>query len=322
MKTALVTGASGFVAGHLIPLLGQNGYVVDAFVRPRGGRTPDVSGVRDVFTGDLADSKSVFAAVATSAPDVIFHLGAQSHVGESFKLPTQTLRANGEGTLNLLEAVRNLCPNAVVQLASTSETYGQVEPDEIPIRETNRIDRPLSIYAISKVTTDLLGYFYARAYGLKIVRTRSFNAEGPGRPDAFAPSAFAAQIARIENGLQEPVIRHGNLDAVRDYTDVRDVAQAYVAAVERAPTDGREPFNIASGVGHKMSDVLQTLISMSPFGHKIRLEQDPARMRPSDVPRLIGDSTRFMAATGWTPKITFDQTLNDLLAWWRGRVAP
>jgi GDP-4-dehydro-6-deoxy-D-mannose reductase len=189
-----------------------------------------------------------------------------------------------------------------------------VLPDEVPIKETNPL-RPLSPYAVSKVGQDFLGYQYFQSFGLKVVRTRGFNHTGPRRGDVFVTSNFARQIARIELGLTAPVIRVGNLDAVRDFTDVRDMVRAYWLAVTRARPG--EAYNIATGVGITIRELLERLIALAQV--EVRVETDPSRLRPSDVEILIGDSSKFRADTGWEPRVPFEQTLSDTLDFWRER---
>jgi len=220
------------------------------------------------------------------------------------------------GQVNILEAVRRIGLKARIQLACSSEEYGMVHPDELPIKETNPL-RPLSPYAVSKVTQDMLGYQYWMSWKVDCVRTRGFNHEGPRRGEVFVMSNFAKQIAAIEAGLHEPVIRVGNLDAVRDFTDVRDIVRAYWLAATRG--EPGEVYNLASGRGITIREMLDRLLAMSRV--EVRVETDPARLRPSDVEVLLGDASKFRAATGWEPHIPLDQTLADSLDYWRGRLA-
>jgi GDP-4-dehydro-6-deoxy-D-mannose reductase len=210
--------------------------------------------------------------------------------------------------------VRFLGLDPVIQIACSSEEYGMVYPDEVPIAESNPL-RPLSPYAVSKVAQDMMAYQYFQSYGLKTVRTRGFNHTGPRRGDVFVTSNFAKQLASIEAGEQEPVIRVGNLEAVRDFTDVRDMVRAYWLAVTKGKPG--EVYNVATGSGITIQELLDRLLALSTA--KVRVEQDPERMRPSDVVRLVGDSSKFRADTGWAPEIPFDKTLADLLAYWRER---
>jgi len=219
------------------------------------------------------------------------------------------------GQTNIFEAVRMLGLDPVIQIACSSEEYGLVHPDEVPIREDNPL-RPLSPYAVSKVAQDMMAYQYFQSYGLKTVRTRGFNHTGPRRGDVFVTSNFAKQLASIEAGLQEPVIRVGNLEAVRDFTDVRDMVRAYWLAVTKGKHG--EVYNLATGTGITIQELLDRLLSLSTA--KVDVVQDPERMRPSDVVRLIGDSSKFRNDTGWAPEVPFDKTLSDLLQYWRERV--
>ncbi|OGC42638.1 GDP-mannose 4,6-dehydratase [candidate division WOR-3 bacterium RBG_13_43_14] len=219
------------------------------------------------------------------------------------------------GQLNVLEAIRKFKPDARIQIAGSSEEYGMVNPDEVPIKETNPL-RPLSPYAVSKVAQDMMGYQYFKSYDLKIIRTRAFNHTGPRRGIVFATSNFARQIAEIEKGLRKPVIEVGNLDAVRDFSDVRDVVRAYALSLEKG--EPGEVYNIASGEGCKIGKMLDILLSFSKV--KVEIRQDPKRLRPSDVLLLIGSNEKFFKATGWQLKIKFEKTLEDLLNYWRQKL--
>jgi GDP-4-dehydro-6-deoxy-D-mannose reductase len=219
------------------------------------------------------------------------------------------------GQLNLFEALRQLGLDCVVQIAGSSEEYGLVLPGEVPIKETNAL-RPLSPYAVSKVVQDLMGYQYFMSYGLKVVRTRAFNHSGPRRGDVFVESNFARQIAVIEKGGSKPVIKVGNLDARRDYTDVRDICRGYHLAVTRG--EPGEVYNICSGKDYSIRQVLDTLLSFSD--RTVEVQVDPTRLRPSDVEILLGDNTRFGERTGWRPTIPVERMLRELLDFWRERV--
>jgi GDP-4-dehydro-6-deoxy-D-mannose reductase len=245
----------------------------------------------------------------------VYHLAAQSYVPMSWVAPAETLTTNVIGQTNLFEAVRAVGCATRMQIACSSEEYGMVLPEEAPIKETNPL-RPLSPYGVSKVAQDLMGYQYHESYGMHIVRTRGFNHTGPRRGEVFVTSNFAHQIAEIEKGNKPPVIHVGNLEAVRDFTDVRDTVVGYYLALEKGKPG--EVYNVATGKGHKIHEMLDALLSFSKV--KISTEQDPKRMRPSDVELLIGDSTRLRAETGWKPKYEFTQTMKDLLEYWRARV--
>ncbi len=316
-KKALITGIAGFVGSHLAELLLDQGYEVYGLSRPRT-KTEHIEHIipkLHLEDADLLDSHSLYTMISRIKPDHIYHLAAQSFVPTSWVSPTATLEVNIVGSANLFEAVRQAGLDPVIQIACSSEEYGLVNPDEIPIKETNPL-RPLSPYAVSKLAMDYLGYQYHSSYGVKIIRTRGFNHTGPRRGDTFAESNFAKQIALIEKGKQAPVISVGNLEAKRDYTDVRDMVRGYVVAVEKCvPGD---VYNICTGNAIKIGDMLNLLLSYSKI--KVAVKPDPARMRPSDVPVLIGDNSKFVAATGWKPEIPFEKTMQDLLDYWRGQV--
>jgi GDP-4-dehydro-6-deoxy-D-mannose reductase len=313
---ALITGITGFAGSHLAEYLLNEQRDVEVYGTYRWrSRMDNIEhlGTRvHLVETELRDAASVHAALARTRPDYIFHLAAQSFVPASWSAPAETLTTNITGQTNIFEAVRSLGLDPVVQIACSSEQYGLVLPDETPIKETNPL-RPLSSYAVSKVAQDFLGYQYFQSYGLRVIRTRGFNHTGPRRGQVFVTSNFCSQVAAIELGLQEPVIRVGNLDAIRDFTDVRDMVRAYWLAVTRAKPG--EVYNIASGHGISIRAMLDQLLALSSA--KVKIEVDPDRLRPSDVEILIGDSTKFRADTGWEPRIPFDQTLADLLAYWR-----
>lgn len=316
-KKALITGIAGFVGSHLAELLLKQGFEVYGLCRPRS-KTDNIDkiiGQLRLEDADLLDSHSLYTTVSRIKPDYIFHLAAQSFVPTSWVSPSVTLEINIIGSANLFEAVRQSGIDTVVQIACSSEEYGLVHPDEIPIRETNPL-RPQSPYAVSKVAMDYLGYQYSCSYGMRIIRTRGFNHTGPRRGETFATSNFAKQIAMIEKGLQDPVIKVGNLEASRDWTDVRDMVNAYLLAVEKC--DSGEVYNICTGKTVVVQDMLDMLLSYSKV--KVEVRPDPARMRPSDVPVLTGDNTKFVEKTGWQPVIPFEQTMKDLLDYWREKV--
>lgn len=318
MKRVLITGITGFVGSHLAEFLLSKEYEVYGIERPRS-QNENISGIRDrlkLFEADIRDAASMRRLIKTIEPDYIFHLAAQSFVQLSFTAPEETIVTNITGNLNVLEAVRQLNLDPVIHVAGSSEEYGLVKEDEIPIKEENPL-RPLSPYGVSKIAQENLSIQYHRSYGLKTVVTRAFNHTGPRRGEVFATSNFAKQIAEIEKGKKEPVIHVGNLEAKRDWTDVRDIIKAYLLAVEKC--DYGEPYNICSGKAWKISEMLDTLLNLS--GTKVETRQDPKRLRPSDVPILLGDYTKFKEKTGWQPEIPFETTLKDLLNYWRERVS-
>jgi GDP-4-dehydro-6-deoxy-D-mannose reductase len=313
----LVTGITGFAGSHLVDyMLTLPGVEVMGILRWRS-RTENIEHFQDrvrLVECDLRDASSVRDVIGDLRPDWIFHLAAQSFVPTSWTAPTESLVTNIIGQLNIFEAVKKLHIMPRIQLACSSEEYGMVYENELPIRETNPL-RPLSPYAVSKVGQDMLGYQYFMSFKIPVIRTRGFNHEGPRRGPVFVCSDFAKQIADIEKGRRAPVVRVGNLDARRDFTDVRDVVRAYWLALEKG--EPGEVYNICSGKCWTIREMLDMLLAMSKT--KITIEPDPARMRPSDVPVLLGDATRFRKATGWEPTIPFEQTLRDLLDFWRAR---
>lgn len=317
---ALITGITGFAGSHLAEFLLKEQPEVEVFGTYRWrSRMDNIEHLTDKVTlleADLRDYTSIAGALERSRPDYIFHLAAQSFVPASWKAPHDTLHTNVLGQTNIFEAVRALKLDPVVQIACSSEEYGLVQPDETPIKETNPL-RPLSPYAVSKVSQDFLGYQYFQSYGLKAIRTRGFNHTGPRRGQVFVTSNFCSQVAAIELGLQEPVIRVGNLDAVRDFTDVRDMVRGYWLAVTKAKPG--EVYNIATGSGITIRELLDRILAQSKV--EVKVETDPERLRPSDVEILIGDSSKFRADTGWEPLIPFEKTLTDLLEYWRDTLA-
>ncbi len=315
----LITGITGFAGSHLADyiLAHHPGVKVHGTVRWRSrmDNIAHLAGKVELHEADLKDMVSLRKALEASRPDKIFHLAAQSFVPTSWRLPAETFMINAVGQVNLFEAVLSLKLDPRIQIAGSSEEYGQVRPDEVPMKETNDL-RPLSPYAVSKVAQDLLGYQYFKSYGLRAVRTRGFNHTGPRRGEVFVTSNFAKQIAEIEKGRREPVLRVGNLDAKRDFTDVRDMVRAYWLAAEKAE-DG-DVYNIGTGTAVSMREMLDKLLSLSRV--EVKVQVDPDRLRPSDVEILQADATKFRRATGWAPTILFDRTLRDLLDYWRSRI--
>lgn len=319
MTRALITGITGFAGSHLAEWILRNKKDVEVYGTYRlRSRMENLEGIRNeirLVECELKDPHSVDEMIKTVKPDFIFHLAAQSFVPTSWNSPAETLLVNQIGQVNLFEAVLKHGLDCAVQIACSSEEYGQVDPAEVPIREENPL-RPLSPYAVSKVGQDYLAYQYHRSYGLKAIRTRTFNHTGPRRGEAFVTSNFAKQIAEIEKGIKPPVLYVGNLRAKRDFTDVRDVARAYWLAVEKGIPG--EVYNIASGVAYTIEEMLNKLLQLSRV--QIEIQQDPGRMRPSDVEILLGDYEKFHRQTGWRPQIPFEQTLRDLLDYWRAKV--
>lgn len=316
-KKALITGITGFAGSHLAELLLKEGYQVYGTTRPRS-KTDNIDHLRRKIIledADLLDSHSLYAILRKIKPDYIFHLAAQSFVQSSWASPATTMEINAVGAVHLFESIRRAEIDSIVQIACSSEEYGLVLPEEIPVKETNPL-RPLSPYAVSKVAMDYLGYQYYQSYRLKIVRTRGFNHTGPRRGEVFVTSNFAKQLAEIEKGKKEKVLEVGDLTPKRDWTDVRDMVRAYLLAVQKCVYG--EVYNICSEETVKVGDMLNILLSLSKI--KVKIRQEKSRMRPSDVPILLGDCTKFKQITGWKPEITFEKTMEDLLNYWRERV--
>jgi GDP-4-dehydro-6-deoxy-D-mannose reductase len=317
MRRVLVTGVTGFAGSHLVDYMLTRGDCEIYGIQRWRSRTENIEHFMDRITlleCDLRDASSTRDTLEKVRPDWIFHLAAQSFVPTSWTAPSESLTTNILGQVNLFEAVRRVKLPCRIQLACSSEEYGMVYPDEVPIRETNPL-RPLSPYAVSKVTQDLLGYQYWMSWKVDSVRTRGFNHEGPRRGPVFVASDFAKQIADIERGAKPPVLHVGNLEAKRDFTDVRDMVRGYWLALEKG--DSGEVYNLCRGQAWSIREVLDLLLGMTK--QKIEVKQDPARLRPSDVPILLGDNSKFVKATGWKLTIPFEQTLRDMLEYWRAR---
>ena len=312
----LITGISGFAGSHLADyFLKEKKHEVFGTIKWRSNRE-NIRHVEDkieLLECDIKDAFAMKTVLEESKPDQIFHLAAQSYVPFSWRTPQETIQTNIIGEVNLFEAVRDLQLDPMMHIAGSSEEYGLVYPDELPITEGNPL-RPLSPYAVSKVAQDLLGYQYFKSYGLRIVRTRAFNHTGPRRGEVFVTSNFAKQLIEIELGKRKPVLYVGNLDAVRDFSDVRDVVRGYALALQKGKPG--EVYNIASGKGITIRGLLDKLIELT--NADVKIKQDPARLRPSDVELLTGSPEKFQKATGWSPEIPFEQTLKDLMDFWRG----
>ena len=319
MKRALVTGITGFVGSHLAEYLLKEGLEVIGTTRPRS-KTENIDHLKAQVTlveADIRDYASVLGIVDKYYPSYIFHLAAQSFVPMSWKAPSETLVTNIVGTANVLEALKFLevGEDVKVLVAGSSEEYGLVVGNELPIREINQL-RPQSPYGVSKVAADLLTQQYFRSYGIQAVVSRAFNHTGPRRGEVFVSSNFAKQLVEIEKGKREKIMV-GNLQARRDFSDVRDIVRAYWLAIEKGQVG--EAYNICSGVAISIEELLLKMVKMTSVLPKTIVE-DIDRLRPSDVPVLVGDCSKFKEQTGWEPKIPLEKTLEDLLNYWRERV--
>ena len=309
MRRCLVTGGAGFVGPHLVAALESDGHTVWTTDR---GDSPSPRHHRI----DLLDAGATRELLAEIAPDWIFHLAGLSSVAYSFAHPQEVLQTNLGAACNVLEGMRAAATGARLLLVGSAEEYGVVAAERQPIAETESL-RPASPYAVSKVAQGLLGLQYATSHGIDVVLARSFNHSGPGQSERFVLPGFARQIARAERGEQEPVLQVGNLDVWRDVLDVRDVVRAYVGLLDRG--ESGTVYNVCRGDASRVGDLLEGLRRRARV--PLRVEVDPERWRPSDLPLLRGDSTRLRQHTGWSPAIDVDTLLDDILDDWRHRTA-
>lgn len=317
-KKILITGIAGFVGSHLAELCLLKGEDVFGTVL-NGESLKNLSSIKEkikIFECDLSQKEAVLKVIKEIQPDVIFHLAGQSFPSVSFQMPEKTLNTNIFIALNIFEAVRELKIDPVIQVACSSDEYGLVEEIELPVKETNVL-RPMSPYAVSKVAVDMLAFQYCFNYQMKIVITRAFNHTGPRANIQTAPPRFAQQIALIEAKKQEPVIKVGNLEAFRDFSDVRDIVLAYYLSTEKC--EYGTPYNIGSGKAYQIKEILDILLSFSSI--EVRVEQDLALMRPEKVAKIVCDFSKFNLATGWKPVIAIEETLKDLLNYYRNEAA-
>ena len=318
---ALITGITGFVGSHLAEYILEHHPEVEVcgLVRWRSPKQNIEAILNRVVLhyGNLQDFPSLTSILAEHKPDIIFHLAAQSYVDFSFIAPIDTLETNVVGTANLLEAVKQLKQShgygPIIHICSSSEVYGQVREDEIPIREDNPL-RPASPYAVSKVGEDMLALQYWLSWKIRTIRTRMFTHTGPRRGEVFVVSNFAKQIVSAEAGLADPVVKVGNLDSVRTFSDVRDAVRAYWLIAEKC--EPGEVYNIGGTETMTIGQMLDKLLAMSTL-KGIEVKVDPARLRPSDVTLQVPCVDKFHEATGWKPEIPFDKTLKDTLEYWR-----
>ncbi|WP_421781074.1 GDP-mannose 4,6-dehydratase [Kiloniella litopenaei] len=328
MTKALITGITGMVGSHLADyLMEATDWDIHGLIRWRSPLdnlktlVPFINNKERVFLhyGDLRDGESIRKIVKEVRPDYVFHLAAQSYPKTSFDAPLDTYETNIQGTERVLTALKDYAPNATIHICASSEVFGRVPKENIPINEECSF-HPASPYAISKVGTDLVGRYYAEAYDMTVMTTRMFTHTGPRRGDVFAESTFAKQIALAEAGLIKPVIKVGNLESLRTIADVRDAVRAYFLLVTHNPIKG-EYYNIGGNHSCKIGELLDDLIALSPLKDKIRVEIDPDRLRPIDADLQVPDTTKFQKHTGWKPAIPYKQTISDLLDYWREQVA-
>ena len=332
-KKAFITGITGMVGSHLADyLVRETDWEIYGMYRWRSPLDNIRHLINDINSknrihlvyGDLRDAISIDNAVKEVLPDYVFHLAAQSYPKTSFTAPLDTLDTNIQGTTRVLEALKNFAPNAVIHVCASSEVFGRVSKEKLAemggVINEECTFHPASPYAISKVGTDLVGRYYAQAFGMTVMTTRMFTHTGPRRGDVFAESTFAKQIAMIEAGLLPPVVKIGNLDSLRTFADVRDAVRAYYMLVTVNPIAG-EYYNIGGTYTCKVGEMLDYLISQSKMKDQIKIEIDPERLRPIDADLQIPDTSKFERHSGWKPEIPFEKTMTDLLDYWRERVA-
>ncbi len=305
---ALIIGAAGFVGGYLASELSERGYAVSVTKL----RSESYNGIAErVYDADITIPGEIAGVMLDATPDAVFHLAAQSSVKVSWKKPALTVDVNIKGTTEVLEACREMKEAgrpARILLIGSAEEYGKVRPQDCPIKEET-VCVPANIYALSKLTQNHLGRLYNEVYGLDTVSVRAFNHTGPGQSSSFVLPDFCYQVSEIEKGRREAVISVGNLDAMRDFTDVRDIVRAYSALAEKGRAG--ETYNVGSGRALKISEVLCAVLEEARV--PIKVVKDPARMRPSDVPLQVADISKLQSETGWSPRIELRQTVRDTL---------
>lgn len=313
---ALITGIDGFVGGHLAAYLAaQPDTALIGTTWLATEQYPHLAGLGvELHQIDLTDEEATHDLLGTSRPDHIYHLAGQSFVPESFEHPWETLRNNIRAQLNILVSMASLGLKARVLVVGTADVYGPVSPHDVPTNELQPL-HPTSPYAVSKVAQDMLGLQYFHSHKVAAIRVRPFNQIGPGQNQRFVIPAFARQIVAIEKGMQEPIIRVGNLAARRDFTDVRDMVRAYHLLMQRG--EPGEVYNIGSGQAHSIQEILDMLLGLAQIPIKVQI--DPALFRPMDTPIMQSDNSKIRAATGWQPVYTIEQSLANILAEWRAR---
>ncbi len=312
MKRGLVIGAAGFVGNYLIQEMIANDMEAYATKLPHEKFECENASVYDL---DIMDKEAVAALLFDIRPDYIFHLAAQSSVGLAWKNPGLTVDVNIKGSLNVMDAIRELYYKPRVLLIGSGEEYGHIQPGETPIVESNLL-RPGNIYAATKACQNMIGSIYSKAYDMELMMVRAFNHIGPAQAPMFVVSDFCKQVAEIEKGLREPLMKVGNLAAMRDFTDVRDVVKAYVKLITMGKNG--ETYNVGSGNARTIQDILDLIISKSNV--EIKVEIDPNKLRPVDVPIIEADITKINTLTGWKPQIPLEQTIQETLDYWRSHV--
>lgn len=312
-KRILITGAGGFVGPHLIRELQKNAeHEIYASIYSPSSDISSLLPQDHIIPGNLTDYQYAESLISTSKPDVIYNLASISRVESTVRDTTHLITTNTLIAYNVLEAARIKSPNTRVLAICSGNVYGRVEGNETPIKETNPL-RPLNAYAVSKISQEYLSLQYHHAYGTDVVVLRPFNHTGPGQLAEFVIPSFAKQFVNIKSGKQEATLKVGNLDTARDFTDVRDMVRAYVLAADKG--ENGEVYNIGSGRAYTIREVLAMLQKLS--GISVEVQEDSSKIRRSDVPILVADPTKFNAITGWTPTTAFEQTLGDVLQYWK-----
>lgn len=313
MKKALLIGAAGFVGNHLINAIAETkDWEIFATKLPQERITNEKAEIWNLDILKPEDTDRIFREIQ---PDYVFHLAAQSSVAASWKNPDLTIDVNIKGSVHVLEAARKLEKQPRILLIGSGEEYGYVKSCEIPIAEENAV-RPGNLYAATKACQNMIGSIYARAYRMDVIMVRAFNHIGPGQADMFVVSDFCRQAAECEAGKREAKLKTGNLQAKRDFTDVRDVVRAYLLLMEKGRAG--ECYNIGSGNAVAIRELLDRILSMT--NTPIEIETDSARLRPSDIPVIQADIGKLQAATGWVPQIPLERTIKETLDYWRNNI--
>lgn len=312
MKKGLVIGAAGFVGHYLLDEMHAHGMECYATKLPHENLEHSCA---QVYNLDILNKEEIISLLFEVRPDYIFHLAAQSSVGVAWKNPSLTVDVNIKGSINVMDAVRELYYKPRVLLIGSGEEYGHIRPGETPITEDNLL-RPGNIYAATKACQNMIGSIYSKAYNMELMMVRAFNHVGPAQAPMFVVSDFCKQVAEIEKGLREPMMRVGNLAARRDFTDVRDVVRAYVQLIQCGKPG--ETYNVGSGHARAIQEILDMIISQAKIS--IKVEVDPNKLRPVDVPIIEADITKLQQLTGWKPEIPLEQTIQETLDYWRVQV--
>lgn len=310
---AMIIGAAGFVGPYLAKAIKQ--YMNCEVVATKLPNEKVIIPEAKMIDLNILDSDQIASVLNDERPDYIFHLAAQSSVALSWKKPALTIDINIKGALNLLDVIRTLSFRPRVLIIGSGEEYGHITDDQVPIKEDTTL-HPGNVYAVTKVTQNMLATIYAQAYGLNLIMTRSFNHIGPKQIPQFVIADFCSQVVKIEKGQQEPVIRVGNLSVKRDFTDVRDVVRAYTLLVQYGKSG--ETYNVGSGHAIKIQDILNLILTKTD--RKIAVEVDSNKLRPVDVPIIEADTSKIYKDTGWKPEISLDQTIEETLNYWRSQL--